>query len=168
VRAIIELFRCVKREDEVNREILAFSVSHDDQSVRIYGHYAVIDGSTTTYYRHRIHIFDIKVLDGRDEWTAYKFTKNLYDTWMPTHFKRICSAIDDLPSELDFDVPPLLRDSSLSQDMEFHHLSQSFVDSASHNRDDDSPAPSDVGDNTPNTSLTQQGASKRLRRKVAK
>ena len=33
VRGIVELFRAVKREDEVNRKILAFSVSHDHQSV---------------------------------------------------------------------------------------------------------------------------------------
>ncbi|KAK3343218.1 hypothetical protein B0H65DRAFT_429446 [Neurospora tetraspora] len=29
VRAIVELFRIVKREDEVHRQILTFSVSHD-------------------------------------------------------------------------------------------------------------------------------------------
>ncbi|KAK4146360.1 uncharacterized protein C8A04DRAFT_25870 [Dichotomopilus funicola] len=51
VRAIVELFRAVKREDEVHQQILAFSISHDYCS-----------------------------------------------TWMPTHFKKICSAIDELPS----------------------------------------------------------------------
>ncbi|KAK4647084.1 uncharacterized protein QC761_0025640 [Podospora bellae-mahoneyi] len=35
VRGIVELFRAVEREDEVNRKILAFSVSHNHQSVRI-------------------------------------------------------------------------------------------------------------------------------------
>jgi hypothetical protein len=29
VRAIVELLRLVKREDEVNRQILAFSISHN-------------------------------------------------------------------------------------------------------------------------------------------
>ncbi|POR31095.1 Hypothetical protein TPAR_08665 [Tolypocladium paradoxum] len=29
VRGIVELFRAIKREDEVNRKILGFSVSHD-------------------------------------------------------------------------------------------------------------------------------------------
>jgi hypothetical protein len=166
VRAVVELFRCVKRENEINREVLAFSVSHDHQLVRIYGHYAVIDGPTTTYYRHPIHTYDFTALDGREKWTAYKFTKNLYHTWMPTHFKRICSAIDDLPSELDFDVSSLPQDSGLSQDLESHHLSQSLAESASQARGDLSH--SDIGDITPNTSLTQQGASKRPRRKVAK
>jgi hypothetical protein len=43
VRGIVELFRLVKRENELYREILAFLISHDHQTVRIYGHYLVID-----------------------------------------------------------------------------------------------------------------------------
>ncbi|PMD21373.1 hypothetical protein NA56DRAFT_720415 [Hyaloscypha hepaticicola] len=39
VRDIVELFRLVKHEKELYREILAFSVSHDHRTVRIYGHY---------------------------------------------------------------------------------------------------------------------------------
>ncbi|KXL42193.1 MAG: hypothetical protein FE78DRAFT_154934, partial [Acidomyces sp. 'richmondensis'] len=50
VRAIVELFRLVKREQELHRQILAFSISHDHRSVRIYGHYPVINGSQTTFY----------------------------------------------------------------------------------------------------------------------
>ena len=57
VRGIVELFRAVKRENEVNRKILAFSVSHDHQSVRIYGHYPVIAGKDTKYYRQPIQEF---------------------------------------------------------------------------------------------------------------
>ena len=105
VRAIVEVFRAVEREDEIHRQILAFSISHDDKSGRILGHYAVIDGKDVKYYRHLIHAFDFTVLDGKDKWTAYRFTRNIYDIWMPIHFKRIWSAIDQLPSELNFDVP---------------------------------------------------------------
>ncbi|RKU40529.1 hypothetical protein DL546_000368 [Coniochaeta pulveracea] len=126
VRAIVELFRVLKREDEVNRQILAFSISHDHRSVRIYGHYPVIDGKDVKYYRHPIHMFDITALDGRDKWTAYRFTKNVYDIWLPTHFANICSAVDQLPSDLDFDVPPLSETTGLSQDM--GHLVQSDAD----------------------------------------
>jgi len=104
VRGVVDLYRTVKREKELNREILAFSVSHDNRTVRIYGHYALIDGDKTTIYRHLIHKFDFTALDGKEKWTAYKFTKNVYDLCMPTHLKRVCSAIDDLPSDLDFDV----------------------------------------------------------------
>lgn len=117
VRATVELFRAVKREDEVNRQILAFSVSHDHRTVRIYGHYAVIDGKDTKYYRHPIRTFDFTELDGKDKWTAYRFTRNVYDIWMPMHFQRICSAIDQLPSELNFDVPSQ-PETELPQDWE--------------------------------------------------
>ncbi|KAK3339427.1 hypothetical protein B0H65DRAFT_591700 [Neurospora tetraspora] len=117
VRGIVELFRAVKREDEVNRKILAFSVSHDHQSVRIYGHYPVITGKDTNYYRHPIHQFYFTALEGKEKWTAYRFTKNVYDIWMPKHFENICSAINQLPSELNFDVPPLSEATGLSQDL---------------------------------------------------
>lgn len=104
VQGIVELFRAVKREDEVNRKILAFSVSHDHQSVRIYGHYPVITGKDTKYYRHPIRNFVFTELDGKEKWTAYRFTKNVYNTWMPKHFENICSAIDDLGNLMQSDA----------------------------------------------------------------
>jgi hypothetical protein len=102
VRAVVELFRLVKREKELHREILAFSVSHDNEIVKIYGHYPIIDGPKTTFYRHPIRGVFFGEFGGNDRWTAYKFTKSIYDVWMPMHFERICSAIDKLPLDSDF------------------------------------------------------------------
>lgn len=99
-RGIVELFRLVKREDEINRQIISFSISHDHCSVRIYGYYPVIDGKDTKYHRHPIYTFDFTTLDGKEKWTAYRFTRNIYDIWMPEHFKKICSAIDQLPTKM--------------------------------------------------------------------
>ncbi|KAH7308328.1 hypothetical protein BKA65DRAFT_576549 [Rhexocercosporidium sp. MPI-PUGE-AT-0058] len=79
VRGIIELFRLIKREKVFYREILAFSISHNHWTVRIYGHYLVLDGKKTTFYRHSIRKFSFTELDGKKKWTAYKFTKNVYD-----------------------------------------------------------------------------------------
>lgn len=79
VKGIVELYRAVKREKELNREILAFSISHDHSSVRIYGHYPVIEENKTIFYRHPVHKFDFAALDGKERWTAYRFTKNVYD-----------------------------------------------------------------------------------------
>ncbi len=44
---------------------------------------------------------------------------------MLNHFKRICSVIDALPPDLDFEVPQPSRprESGLSQGLESHHLS---------------------------------------------
>ena len=103
VRAVVELYKAVKREKELHREILAFSISHDHSSVRIYGNYAVIDENKTTFYRHPIHKFDFTALDGKDKWTAYKVTKMSTTVWMPTHLKRICSVIGQLPRDLNFE-----------------------------------------------------------------
>lgn len=103
----MELFRLVGREDEVNRERKAFSISHDQRAVRIYGHCPVITGKETAFYRHLIREFDFTDPDGNERWTAYRFTKNVYDIWMPSHWARIRSAIDDLPSDLDVEVTQL-------------------------------------------------------------
>lgn len=165
VRAIVELFRLVGREMELHQEILAFSVSHDHRAVRIYGHYPVIEGKNTTYYRHPIHTFDFTALDGREKWTAYKFTKNVYDMWMPSHFKRLCSAVDVIPADLDFSVPQLSQSSGLSQDLERHRLSES-AELGSQSLEP-SQQSSDAGDATPNTSFTGQGVSKRQRKRPA-
>ncbi|EER28744.1 hypothetical protein CPC735_040080 [Coccidioides posadasii C735 delta SOWgp] len=164
VRAIVELFRLVKREQELHRQILAFSISHDHRTVRIYGHYPVMKGKETTFYRHPIRTFDFTELDGKEEWTAYKFTKNVYDIWMPMHFDRICSAIDQLPPDFDFEVPPLLQ-SGLSQDLESHHLSRLEQESLSEECGSqlDNVDPADI----PDTSFSGQGA-KRFRRNAAK
>jgi hypothetical protein len=104
VRGTVELFRLMKREKELYWEILAFLISYDHETVRIYGHYLVIDGDKTTFYRHPIKKFDITSEEGKDKWTSYKFTKNIYDIWMPTHLKRICSVIDALLSDINFEV----------------------------------------------------------------
>ncbi|EAS31479.3 uncharacterized protein CIMG_06958 [Coccidioides immitis RS] len=104
VRGVVELFKLVGREEEVNREILAFSISHDHRTVRIYGHYAVIEGNKTSFYRHPIRTFDFTSEEGKDTWSAYKFTKNVYDMWMPDHLRRIRSAIDEIPRGVSFDV----------------------------------------------------------------
>ncbi|KAL5118380.1 hypothetical protein ACEQ8H_003729 [Pleosporales sp. CAS-2024a] len=150
VRAIIELFRLAKREKEVDQVILAFSISHDHRSVRIYGHYAIIDGPNTTFYRYPIHTFDFTAQNSKEKWTAYRFTKNIYDIWMPTHLARLCSAIDDLPSRVNFEVPSLQQNSGLSQDLSSHGDSQSGTRVT-----------------TTDTSFTKQGAPKRQRRKRA-
>ncbi|GAO16190.1 hypothetical protein UVI_02045170 [Ustilaginoidea virens] len=107
VRAVAELFRGVKREDEVNRQILGFSISHDHMSARIYGHYAVIQDKDMKFYCHPILNFSFTISDGKERWTAYRFIQNIYDVWMPEHFARICSAIDEIPSDQDLDDPSL-------------------------------------------------------------
>ncbi|KAK5312409.1 hypothetical protein LTR93_011353 [Exophiala xenobiotica] len=104
VRGVVELFRLVKREKELHREVIPFSISHDNETVRIYGHYPVIHGKKTTFYRHTIRKFDFTEQDGKEKWTAHKFTKSVYDTWMPAHFTRLCSAINAIPPDIHLEL----------------------------------------------------------------
>ena len=163
VRGIVELFRLVKREKELHREILAFSVSHDHTAVRIYGHYPVIDENKVTFYRHPIRKFDFTEMDGKDKWSAYKFTKNVYDIWMPTHFKRICSVVDELPSDINFELSQqseleFPEASGLSQELHGQHLSQQpIAESASLLEEHDSQSSIvDLQGSTPNTSVSRR------------
>ncbi|OAA34219.1 hypothetical protein NOR_08620 [Metarhizium rileyi] len=75
VRGIVELLRAVKRENEVHQQILSFSISHDHRLVRIYGHYPIINGKDTKYYRYPIRTFDFTEQGGKERWTAYRFTR---------------------------------------------------------------------------------------------
>jgi hypothetical protein len=58
MKGVVELFRGVKREQELHRKILGFSISHDHESVRIWRHYLVIDVNTITFWRYPIQKFD--------------------------------------------------------------------------------------------------------------
>ena len=154
VRGSVELFKLVGREKELNRQILAFSISHDHRTLRIYGYYPVIKEKTTSFYRHPIRTFDFTELNGREKWTAYRFTMNVYSIWMSQHLKRLCSVVDQLPSGVSFEL-------SEQSDLQFHEsgLSQtlqdcaSLVDNASFR--DDSEGNAFAQDATPDTSVSQ-------------
>lgn len=135
VRGVVNLFRVLKRERELHREILAFSVSHNDQMVKIYGHYPVIDGEKTAFYRHPIKKFLLTSEQSEHKWASYKFVKNVYDIWMPSHLKRLCSVIDNLPLDA-LELKVLLEseagESRVSQGLESHDSSnQTSHDAAS-------------------------------------
>lgn len=97
-RATFELFRLAGRENEVNRTILAFSVSHSNMDVRIYGYYPVLQGEQVKYHRTKIGRFDFQTHEHK--WKTYRFVKNIYTHWAPGHLVLIRSLIDELPSDI--------------------------------------------------------------------
>ncbi|KAI9801191.1 MAG: hypothetical protein M1825_003465 [Sarcosagium campestre] len=97
IRGIVELYRIVGRAVELNRKVLAFSISHDYEKGNIYAHYPEIHGPDTKYYRHLLMTFNLLRVDGKERWTAYQFVRNVYGSFVPVHLKRIKSAIDQLP-----------------------------------------------------------------------
>lgn len=112
VKDVVELYRAVKREKELHRKIFAFLISHDHKSVGIYDYYAIIKEEKTTFYRHPVYDFSFIAQEGKHKWTAYQFTRNVYDTWMPIQYKRICSAINELSSDINFNLSQLSCQSS--------------------------------------------------------
>lgn len=76
---VVELFRRVGPEQELHREIVGFSLSHDHDSVRIWGHYPVVNRTKATFWRYPIRKFDFTEQKDKENWTAYTITKNIYD-----------------------------------------------------------------------------------------
>ena len=110
VNAIIQLYRAASQAYELRQEnqalpqpeelhgkILAFSISHNHELVKIYGHYALIDGNKTTFHRHLVHSFSLEAKSGSEKATAYKFTRETYNTFVPPHLERIRNLIALLP-----------------------------------------------------------------------
>lgn len=97
VNALVQLYRASSRVEELDRKILAFSISHDHSMVKIYGHYALIENEKATFYRHLIRSFDFTELNGKERWTAFNFTRTVYDKFAPLHLERIRSALVQLP-----------------------------------------------------------------------
>ena len=111
IRGIVELFRKVGRAKELHRKALGFSISHDDHEVRIFVHYPEIAGVHTECYRHTLRNFIIVDNNGKERWSAYRFVRNIYDTFVPQHLERIKGAIDQLPN-------PALKPSQSTQSAE--------------------------------------------------
>jgi len=128
------LFKLAKRESQVHRELLTFSISHDHRTVRLYGYYPVIDGPKFKIYRHPIHTFDITALDGKEKWTTYNFTVGVY-IYSLTLIKRIRSIIDKLSPVFEHcqqSEPQLSEHSGLSQRFDEQALEQESGSQSSH------------------------------------
>lgn len=98
VGAIIQLYQASSHVEEVNRKLLAFSVSHDVNMAKIYGHYADVKAEKTTFHRYLIRSFDFTERNGLERYTAYNFVRKLYDHFTPIHLKRIQSALSEIPN----------------------------------------------------------------------
>ncbi|KAL4883201.1 hypothetical protein BJY04DRAFT_216502 [Aspergillus karnatakaensis] len=117
LRGIVHLFRLVKREEELDRMILGFSIAHNSTNVWIYGYYPEITGpNRISYYDYEIASFQIS---SETRWKSYNFVMAIYHKWAPTHLKRIRSAIEQLPDNIRAAEPEqsqLAGDSSDSRD----------------------------------------------------
>ena len=97
VNAVVTLYRAAGRQRELHRKILAFSIAHNASCMKIIGHYASFEGPEPRFYRYPIK--SAFFTEREDRWTAYRFTRNLYDTFAPIHLQRILAVLDFLPDE---------------------------------------------------------------------
>jgi hypothetical protein len=65
IKSIIKLFKIVKHKKKLHQKILAFLVSHDHRTIRIYKHYPVINENKTSFYRYTIYTFDFTTLNSK-------------------------------------------------------------------------------------------------------
>ncbi len=105
VRAIVMLYReafghtAPHRVRELYGKVLAFTVSHDNDRVLLYGHFAVANISgELEFYHYPIDIISLTIRDGVGRYRAYNFVWNVYEKFAPDHRKRIKDAVAHLPS----------------------------------------------------------------------
>jgi hypothetical protein len=111
VRAILRIeqeadkYREEAKLEELSGQILVYSISHDEQDVRLYGHYAIIQGEKWTYYRYRIDTFNI-LSSQRHLLSLYNFGQNVLKAHVLGHVERLKGALlaQPEPSALSFDT----------------------------------------------------------------
>lgn len=101
VRALLRIeqeadkYRPEKKIASLNRQVLVFSISHDQQDARLYGHYAIIEGDKWTYYRYRIRKFDL--IDNNSLLAIHNFVRNILKSYLPKHLRRLKDSVAALP-----------------------------------------------------------------------
>ncbi|KAI9830320.1 MAG: hypothetical protein M1826_004931 [Phylliscum demangeonii] len=104
VRAILELYKAAFGSTDPNRvnqlygQVLVFTVSHDNEMVKLYGHYAVLRNTKLEFYRYNFAVFSLVMDDGADRYKAYNFVRNVYEKFAPEHRVRIQTAAAALPA----------------------------------------------------------------------
>ena len=107
VNAIFELYKAAfgttspDKVKELDGQVLAFFISHNNQLANLYGHYAVLRDDAMgglDFYRHGIKMFSWTMDDGADRYKSYNFVLNLYREFAPKHQQRIKDAVPFLPT----------------------------------------------------------------------
>lgn len=113
MRAVVELYALSRSACQLSGQIMAFSVSHDAEDVRIWGHFPIINGHEDNGNQidsmrfGRIPLYEGRIMadedgdydpngDGEDLFKAYDFINRLYSTWAPVHLANLQDAIGHL------------------------------------------------------------------------
>ena len=95
--AIIQLYKKISQAHELNQRVLTVSVSHNNSTVKVYGHFARVEDDKITFFRHRIYeanfAADLAEADDAtsqtyaDSWKAYKLIRGVYQLFFPQHLE---------------------------------------------------------------------------------
>ena len=77
-------------------QVLVFSISHNQQDVRLFGHYAIVREEKWTYHRYCIGTFNI-LTGQKDLVTLYNFVQNVLKSHASDLVKRLKDALSALP-----------------------------------------------------------------------
>ena len=89
-------YREDKQFESLLGKTLVYSISHDQNDARVWGHYALVEGEKWTYYRHHIGKFDI-AHEEKDLVALHNFARNVLTVYAPKLLKRLQNAIAALP-----------------------------------------------------------------------
>ncbi|KAK5080169.1 hypothetical protein LTS08_008911 [Lithohypha guttulata] len=97
MRGIVDLYRRASRLPDLHRRALGFSMSHDDQTARLYVHYVEIDHEEPTYYMQALPKVNFGDNQGEKRWQCYQFTVNVCELFALPFLDRLKEVIDTLP-----------------------------------------------------------------------
>lgn len=119
LRAVFDLYHQVGQASRIHRHgiqrnLETYDVSHDDEYVRIYGHYPEINGDTITFYRKLIRSFSCIDNNAQEGETSARFLWNVYTYFAPLHLKRIKEVISEIPEPCSLLVTSLTASQTLT------------------------------------------------------
>lgn len=96
LRGVADVYRRANRLKDVHRRVLGFSISHDDNGLRLYAHYPEVEEDNITFWRETLREFSLSNDQGKDRWTCYQFTLNVCQMFALPFLERLKSTIDTL------------------------------------------------------------------------
>ncbi|CAH0050329.1 unnamed protein product [Clonostachys solani] len=93
IQGLTTLFHTADQLELLNRNIVVFSLAHNDTIARVIGHYPVIDGGIVHHRAYHLITDDISVEAGKCYRIIRHFVERLYQEWSPGHLLLIQGAL---------------------------------------------------------------------------
>ena len=97
INGIYKLFQKVQQERKILGQILAFSFSHDHETIKVYGHYMQQQHGKAACFRYPLAFWSFTSPTHKPKWCAYALTNAIYLEFAPALLTLIGNAVDLLP-----------------------------------------------------------------------